>query len=159
MVSSAKKSSRSHVAGDVPGGDHPLDLFGDRLGVAPHVPVAERLVVEHLPAAFGGGVEHDALAEHRGHERVGLGLVELLLRGPEVPLVGLGAGHEHDPASGEVERAHLAALVADALHQPDGVGLEVAQVARAGPPPPLTMRGSRAVAHRGGVGAVGHVSS
>ena len=74
-----------------------------------------------LRRSSGDGVEHDALAEDRRHERVGLGLVEVLVGGPEEDLVGLGPGEQHDVAVGEAEHADVAALGAGALHQADRV--------------------------------------
>ncbi len=75
----------------IPARDHVLDLGRDLLCVAAHELVFQGLVVEHLRAALGRRVEDDAFAEDRGHERIGLGLVELLLGGAEELLVGLGA--------------------------------------------------------------------
>ena len=80
-------------------------------------------------ASLGVGVEHHALAEDRRHERVGLGLVELLVGSPEEELVGLGAGEQDDVLVGQSELADVAALVADAVHQPDRVGAELLEVA------------------------------
>ena len=97
-------------------------------GVAPHELVAQRLVVEHLPPALGGGVEDHTLAEDRGHERIGLGLVEGLFGGPEEELVGLGAGEQHHVAIGQPELAHIAALVAHPAHEADGVAPELLEV-------------------------------
>ena len=105
MVSSANQSSRSIS----PSSSQPATIRstsrGDGRGVAPHELVAQRLVVQHLAPALGRGVEHHALAEDRRHERVGLGLVELLLGGPEVELVGVGPGQQHDVAVADGELA------------------------------------------------------
>ena len=110
MVSSANQSSRSISPSSPQPGHHLLDLVGDGGGVAPHELVAQRLVVQHLAAALRRGVEHHALAEDRRHERVGLGLVELLLGRPEEELVGVRPGQQHDVAAGQVELADVAAL-------------------------------------------------
>ena len=115
----------------VPVGDHALDLGGDRRGVAPHELVAQRLVVQRPSALLGARVEHHALAEHRRHERVGLGLVQLLVAGAEEDLVGLGAGEQHHVLVGQAELADVAALGAHALHQPDRVGAQLLEVAGA----------------------------
>ena len=100
----------------------------DRRRMAPHELVAQRLVVEHLPPALGGGVEDDPLAEDGRHERVGLGLVERLLGGPEEELVGLGPGEQHDVAAGQPELADVAALGAGPPHEPDGVAPKLVQM-------------------------------
>ena len=84
---------------------HAVHLGGDRGGVAAHELVAQGLVVERLPTLLRVGVEHDALAEDRRHERVGLGLVEVLVGRPEEDLVGVGSGEEHDVAVGQAEHA------------------------------------------------------
>ncbi len=72
-----------------PVGDHPPDLVLDRRGVAAHHVAAQRLVLQRLLALLGRGVEDDALAEDRRHERVRRGLVERRVRRPEELLVGL----------------------------------------------------------------------
>ena len=82
-----------------------VDLVGDGRGVAAHELVAQGLVVEHLAPALGRRVEDHALAEDRRHERVGLGLVERLLGGPEEELVGLGPGEQDHVAIGQPELA------------------------------------------------------
>ena len=107
---------------------HAVHLGGDGLGVAPHVLVPQALVVQHLPSPLGAGVEHDALAEHRGHERVRLRLVEFLLAGPEEHFVGLGATEEHHVPVGEGELANVTAFVAYPPHQLDGVVAQVLEV-------------------------------
>ena len=112
-----------------PVGDHLLDFALDGGGVALHLLAAQRGVVQHLLAPLGAGVEHHALAEDRRHERVGLGLVEILVGGAEEELVGLGAGQQDDVLVDQLEPADVAALVADALHQTDRVGAEFLEVA------------------------------
>ena len=112
-----------------PVGDHLLDFALDGGGVALHLLAAQRRVVQHLLAPLGAGVEHHALAEDRRHERVGLGLVEILVGGPEEELVGLGAREQDDVFVDELEPADVAAFVADALHQSDRVGPELLEVA------------------------------
>ena len=112
-----------------PVGDDLLDFVLDGCRMALHLLTAQRRVVQHLLAPLGAGVEHHALAEDRGHERVGLGLVEILVGGPEEELVGFGAGQEHDVLVDQLEPADVAAFVPDALHQPDGVGTELLEVA------------------------------
>ena len=97
--------------------------------MALHLLAAQRRVVQHLLAALGAGVEHHALAEDRRHERVGLGLVEVLVGGPEEELVGLGAGEQDDVLVGQLEPADVAALLADPLHQADRVGAQLLEVA------------------------------
>ena len=52
----------------------------------------------------GLGVEHHALAEDRRHERVRLGLVEVVVGRPEEELVGLRPGQEDDLLVGQPER-------------------------------------------------------
>ena len=91
MVSSAKNSSRSISPSSPQFGDHLAHFVLDGGGVALHVLAAQCGVVQHLGAPLGAGVEHHALAEDRRHERVGLGLVEILVGGAEEELVGLGA--------------------------------------------------------------------
>ncbi len=83
---------------------HAIDLGGDGLGVTAHELVAQRLVVEGLAPLLGRGVEHHALAEDRCHERVGLGLVEVLLGCPEEDLVRLRPGEQHHVLVGQPER-------------------------------------------------------
>ena len=61
MVSSAKNSSRSTLAGLAPVRDHPLGLARDRLGVAAQRLIAQRAVAEHLLALLGRRVEDHAL--------------------------------------------------------------------------------------------------
>ena len=129
MVSSANQSSRSIS----PSSAHPATIcstsVGDGGGVAAHELVTEGLVVEHLPPALGRRVEDDPLAEDRGHERVGLRLVEDLLRGPEEELVGFGSGEQHHILLAEPEDPDVAALVPDPLHQCDRVDPELLEVA------------------------------
>ena len=111
-----------------PVGDDLLDLVLDRRRVTLHLLPAQSGVVQHLGAALRIGVEHHTLTEDRGHERVGLGLVELAVGGPEEELVGLGAGQHHHLLVGQLEPADVSALLADALHQPDRVGAEFFEV-------------------------------
>ena len=94
-----------------------------------HELVAQRLVVQHLAPPLGRRVEHDALAEDGRHERVRLGLVELLLGRPEVELVGVRTGQQHDVAGRQRELAHVAALGPHPRHQPDRVAAELVEVA------------------------------
>ena len=114
MVSSAKKSSRSISPSSPQSAIILLDFVLDGGGVTLHLLAAQRGVVQHLRATLGAGVEHHALAEDRRHERVGLGLVEILVGGPEEELVGLGAGQQDDVLVGQLEPADVAALLADA---------------------------------------------
>ena len=111
-----------------PVGDHLLDFALDGGRMALHLFTAQRRVVQHLLAAFGAGVEHHALPEDRRHERVGLGLIELGVRRAEEELVRLGAGQQDDVLVDQLEPADVAALVADALHQPDRIGAELLEV-------------------------------
>ena len=71
-----------------PVGDHLLDFALDGGRVALHLLTAQRRVVQHLLAALGAGVEDHALAEDRRHERIRLGLVEILVGRTEEELVG-----------------------------------------------------------------------
>ena len=112
-----------------PVGDHLLDFALDGGGVTLHLLAAQRRVVQHLLAPLGAGVEHHALAEDRRHERVGLGLVEILVGGTEEELVGFGAGQQDDVLVDQLEPADVTAFVADALHQPDWVGAELLEMA------------------------------
>ncbi len=77
----------------------------------------------------GGRVEDHPLPEHRGHEGVGLGLVEHLLGRPEEELVRLGTAQQHDVAIGEPEDADVAAFGADPLEEGDRVGAELVEMA------------------------------
>ena len=97
--------------------------------MALHLLAAQCGVVQHLRPTLGVGVEHHALAEDRRHERVGLGLVELGVAGAEEELVGLRPGQHDDLLVDQLEPADVTALVADAVHQPDGVGAELLEVA------------------------------
>ena len=96
--------------------------------MALHLFATQRGVVQHLLAALGAGVEHHALAEDRRHERVRLGLVEILVGGPEEELVRLRSRQEDDVLVDQLEPADVAAFVADPLHEPDGVGPELLEV-------------------------------
>ncbi len=80
------------IAFVAPAGDHVLHLAVDGRRVAPHLFATQRRIVQHLLAAFGAGVEDDALTEDRLHERIGGLLVEILVRGTEEELVGLRTG-------------------------------------------------------------------
>ena len=113
----------------LPGGHHALDLTGDGGGVAPHELVAQRLVVQHLPPSLGRRVEDHALTEDRGHEGIGLGLVEDLLGRPEEELVRLGTAEQYHVTGGQPEHPDVAALVPDALHEGDRVDPEFLEVA------------------------------
>ena len=128
MVNSAKKSSRSISPSSPQLAIILLDFALDRGGVALHLLAAQRGVVQHLRAPLGAGVEHHALAEDRRHERVRLGLVEILVGGTEEELVGFGAGQQDDVLVDQLEPADVAALVADALHQADRVGAELLEM-------------------------------
>ena len=112
-----------------PVGDDLLDLALDGGGVALHLLAAQRGVVQHLLAPLGAGVEDHALAEDRRHERVGLGLVEILVGRTEEEFVGLGAGQKDDVLVDQLEPADVAAFVTDAVHQSDWVGAEFLEVA------------------------------
>ena len=111
-----------------PVGDDLLDLALDGGRVTLHLLTAQCRVVQHLLAPLGAGVEHHALAEDRRHERIGLGLVEILVGGTEEELVGLRAGQEDDVLVDQLEPADVTAFLADALHQPDWVGAEFLEV-------------------------------
>ena len=112
-----------------PVGDDLLDLALDGGGMTLHLLTAQRRVVQHLGTPLGAGVEHHALTEDRRHERVGLGLVEIGVRRTEEELVGLGARQQDDVLVDELEPADVAAFVTDPLHQPDGIGPELFEVA------------------------------
>src|SRR5699024_7380007 len=137
---------------------HALDLVGDGDGVPAHVLTAQGGVVQHLGAALGAGVEHDALAEHRGHEGVRGCLVERLVGRAEERLVGRRAGGEADVAVGDLEHAELATFLTDPPEQADRVLAQLVHVAElalaAGDPAGLGQ--GREI--RGGVG-VGHLYS
>ena len=143
MVSSANQSSRSISPSSSQAATIALDLVGDGGGVAPHELVPQRLVVEHLAAAFGRGVEDHPLAEHRGHERVGLGLVEDLLGGPEEELVGLGPGQQHHVPVGQAEHADVAALGTDPVRAGRWGRPGARRGGRSPSSPPDTLGGSR----------------
>jgi hypothetical protein len=85
--------------------------------------------VEHLAAPLGRRVEHNALAEDRRHERVGLGLVQLLLGRAEVELVGVRTRQQHDVTFGQRELPHVAAFGPHPRHEADGVAAELVQMA------------------------------
>ena len=130
MVSSANQSSRSiSPSSSQAATTMALHLVGDGGGVAPHELVPQRLVVEHLPTALREGVEDHALAEDGGHERVGLGLVEHLLGGPEEELVGLGPAQQHHVPVGQAELPDVAALGPDPGHEADRVDPQLLEVA------------------------------
>ncbi|SLE01244.1 Uncharacterised protein [Mycobacteroides abscessus subsp. massiliense] len=97
--------------------------------MALHLLATQRRVMQHLLTAFRIGVEHHALAEDGRHERIGLGLVQVFVAGAEEELVGLGAGKEDDLLVGELEGADVPALRTDALHQCDGIGAELFEMA------------------------------
>ena len=112
-----------------PVGDDLLDLALDGGGVALHLLTAQRRVVQHLLAPLGAGVEHHALTEDRRHERVRLGLVEILVGGTEEELVGVGARQQDDVLVDQLKPPDVAAFVTDALHQPDWIGAELFEMA------------------------------
>ena len=112
-----------------PVGDHLLDFALDGGRVALHLLAAQGRVVQHLLAPLGACVEHHALAEDRRHERVRLGLVEILVGGTEEELVGIGARQEDDVLVDQLKPSDVAAFVADALHQPDRIGAEFFEMA------------------------------
>ena len=85
--------------------------------------------MQHLLASLRAGVEHHALAEDRGHEGVGLRLVQILVGGAEEELVRLRPGQQDHLLARELEIADVAALVAHALHEGDRVGAELLEVA------------------------------
>ncbi len=107
---------------------HAAGLVGDRLGVTAHHLVAQRLVLHRLPTLLGVAVEEHTAPEHRRHEGIGGGLVELLLVGPEEGLLGPLTGEQHHPVAGEVHLADLAALAAHAREQLDRVLAQLEQV-------------------------------
>ena len=109
--------------------DHPGHLGRDRLRVAAHELVAQRLVVEHPAAFLGSGVEDHSLTEHGGHEGIRRCLVELLVRGAEEHLVGLGTGEQHDVLVGKSELADVAALRAHPAHEADRIRAQLLEVA------------------------------
>jgi hypothetical protein len=111
-----------------PAGDHLVHLALDRLGVAAHVGVTQRLVAQHLPPALGGRIKHDALAEDRRHERIGGGLVQVLILGPKEDLVGLRTAEQHHLLVGQRELADVAALVAHPLHEANRVSPQLLEV-------------------------------
>src|SRR5262249_28243288 len=84
---------------------------------------------ERLLALLRAGVEHDALAEDRRHERIRRGLVELLVGGAEERLLRLLAREHDDALAREPELADLAALVAHALEQLERRAPHLEQVA------------------------------
>src|SRR3954469_1148994 len=137
-----------------PGGDHPPDLVLDGLRVAAHHVAAQRLVLQHLLALLGRGVEHHPLAEDRRHERVRRRLVERRVRRPEELLVGPGSGDQHYVAVAQPEPADLAALRTQPFEQADRVDPHLREVAV-----PVVRYGVGDLAHvRGGPGG-GHRSS
>ena len=71
--------------------DHPAHFALDGGGMTLHLLTPQRGVVQHLLSALRTGIEHHALPEDRRHEGVGLGLVEILVGGPEEEFVGVGA--------------------------------------------------------------------
>ena len=129
MVSSANQSSRSISPSSPQSATIRLISCLDRGRVAAHHVAAQRLVLQHLLALLGRGVEDDALAEDRRHEGVRRGLVERRVRRPEELLVGLRAGDQHDVAVGEPEPADVAALLAHPLEQADRVDAHLGEVA------------------------------
>ena len=112
-----------------PVGHHLSHFALDGDGVAFHVLATQSRVVQHFLTALGAGVEDHALAEDGRHERVRLGLVQILVGRTEEELVGPGAGEQDDVLAGQLEPADVAAFVAHPLHQPDRVGAELLEVA------------------------------
>ena len=108
---------------------HAARLRRDRLRVRAHHLVAQRLVAHRLAALLGRAVEHHAAAEDRRHERIGCGLVVLLLLGAEERLLRGLAREQHDARAGPVHLADLAALVAHAPEQLDRAAAQVEQMA------------------------------
>src|SRR6202034_733719 len=79
-------------------------------------------------AAFRRGVEHHSLTKDRGHERVRPGLVEVLVRGAEEELVGVRPGQQDDRPPGQVEPAHVAALIPHPAHESYRIAAPLLQV-------------------------------
>ena len=129
MVSSAKKSSRSISPSLAPVGDHLVDFTLDGGRVAFHLLTAQRRVVQHLLAPLRAGVEDNAFAEDRRHERIRLGLVEILVGRAEEELVGFGAGQQDDVFVRQLKPADIPALFADPSHQADRIGPELLEMA------------------------------
>ena len=94
-----------------------------------HVLVLQCLVVEHLLPPLGRRIEDHALAEDRRHERVGLGLVQLLFGRAEESLVRRGTGKQNDTPIAQNELADVAAFFADAPHQRDRIVAKLLEVA------------------------------
>ena len=91
MVSSANQSSRS-ISPSSPHWSTMRSISAAIVAAWPRMNLSRSAWLWSASAALlGRGVEHHALAEDRRHERVGRGLVELLLGRPEEHLVGLGA--------------------------------------------------------------------
>ena len=114
-----------------PVGDHPVDLVLDRGRMASHHVAAQRLVLQHLLALLGRGVEDHALAEDRRHEGVRRCLVEGRVGCAEELLVGLRTRHEHDVLVGQPEPADLTALGPEPFEQADRVDPHLRQVTMA----------------------------
>ena len=100
-------------------------------GVAAHRLVAQRAVAQRLLALLGRRVEDDARSEHRLHERIRRRLVELLVGRAEERLLRVLAVEHHERLAGESQLADFAALVAAALHQPDGIAAQLRAGGRA----------------------------
>ena len=94
-----------------------------------HVIAAQRAVVQHLFTTFGIGVEHDALAEDRSHERVGGTLIEVLVRRLEEELVHFRTGQQDNVSAHQLEGADVAAFVAHTLHERDGIDTQFLEMA------------------------------
>lgn len=56
-------------------------------------------------------------------------MIHLLIGGPEEELVGIGSGQQDDVLVGELERTDVTAFVAHPLHQADGIGAELLEMA------------------------------
>ena len=111
-----------------PVGDHLLDFALDGGRMALHLLTAQRGVVQHLLAPLWACVEHHTFAEDRRHERIGLGLVEILVGRPEEEFIGLRAGQQDHVFVDQLEPTDVPALIADALHQPDRIGAELLEM-------------------------------
>ena len=94
-----------------------------------HELVAQRAVAHGLLALLGRGVEDHAGSEDRLHERIGGGLVELLVGRAEERLLRRGSVEHHEPVTREVDLADLAALVVHALQQAQRVAAQLEQMA------------------------------
>jgi hypothetical protein len=80
------------------------------LGVAAQPGLAQRAVeeAELLLHDVRLGVVGDALAEHGGHQLVGLALADLVVAHAEVPLLRGVAGHRHADGAGQAQAEDVA---------------------------------------------------